>query len=169
MIISLIAAVANNGAIGKDNALLWHLPDDMRYFKEKTMGHTVITGRKNYFSIPEKYRPLAGRTNIILTREKTFTEARCIVAHSLQEAIDYAALKKETEVFIIGGGEVYKQALEANVCNRMYITHVDARPEADTFLHLPDLQTWNLVQDVRNEKDERHAYNMRFCIYEKPR
>src|SRR5258706_13667816 len=112
MTISLIAAVSENNVIGKDNQLPWYLPADMKYFREKTMGHCVITGRKNYDSIPEKFRPLPGRTNIIISRNPDLKIPGAIVVHSLQEAIQFVSQKKETECFIIGGREIFKQALE---------------------------------------------------------
>ncbi|HRJ35584.1 MAG TPA: dihydrofolate reductase, partial [Flavobacteriales bacterium] len=102
MRISLIVATAPDGAIGKDNKLLWHLPADMKYFRETTSGHCVITGRKNYESIPEKFRPLPNRTNIVLTRNKNCNFPGAISVSSLQEAIKVCQQHNETEAFIIG-------------------------------------------------------------------
>ena len=124
MITSLIAAVAENRVIGKDNALIWHLPNDMNYFKETTLNHHVIMGRKNYISIPEKYRPLPNRTNIVLSKQECYHEEDCIVFNSIESAIAFARNNKETEVFIIGGGQIYKEALKKNLVDRIYITHV---------------------------------------------
>src|SRR5712671_3564136 len=112
MILSLIVAVSENNVIGKDNQFPWHLPVDMQFFKEKTMGHCVIMGRKNYDSIPLKYRPLQGRTNIVITRNKDLKIEDGILVHSLDEAINVAEKKNETECFIIGGGDIFKQAIE---------------------------------------------------------
>ena len=101
MIISIIVAIAKNNAIGKDNDLLWRLPIDMKFFKDTTEGHCIITGRKNYFSIPKKYRPLQNRTNIIVTRDKNIEVEDTIISHSIDDAIKYAREQGETEVFII--------------------------------------------------------------------
>src|SRR5437016_4645825 len=122
MIISLIVAVSENNVIGRNNQLPWHLPIDMKFFKEKTMGHCVIMGRKNYDSIPLKYRPLSGRTNIVVTRNRNLKLPEVIVKHSLEEAIDYAREKKETECFIIGGGEIFKDALVR--ADKIYLTRI---------------------------------------------
>jgi dihydrofolate reductase len=167
MIISLIVAIANNNAIGKDNDLLWHLPNDMKYFKEKTLNHHIITGRKNYISIPKKYRPLVNRTNIVLTRSTDFSEEGCIVKHSLQEAIEYAKSNNEVELFIIGGGQIYKEALENGLVDRMYITHVKSDYEADTFFPIVNEANWNKVSEVVFEADEKHQHPYSFAVYEK--
>ena len=127
MEVSLIVAVATNGAIGKNNQLLWHLPADMQYFKKTTLGHTVVTGRKNFESIPEKFRPLPNRTNIILTRRKDYFAEGCFIAHSLEEAIFFAKQRNETECFIIGGGEVYNEAMRKKICTKLYITYVETK------------------------------------------
>ena len=98
MIISLIAALTRNHIIGKDNRLPWHLPDDMKYFMQTTKGHMVIMGRKNYDSIPEKFRPLPNRTNIVVTRQRDFSAPGCMVVHSLEDAVGLAKLGKATEI-----------------------------------------------------------------------
>jgi dihydrofolate reductase len=105
MIISLIAAVAQNSVIGKNNDLPWHLPTDMKYFKDTTHGHCVIMGRKNYDSIPPKYRPFEGRTNIVVTKQTSFLAEGCLVVHSIEEALQKAKDLHEQEAFIIGGGK----------------------------------------------------------------
>ena len=111
MIISSIVAVSENNVIGKDNSLIWHLPADMKFFKEKTTGHCVITGRKNYESIPEKFRPLPNRINIVITRQKEYIAPGAIVVGSLEEAFEKASQTGNDEVFIIGGAEIYKQSM----------------------------------------------------------
>src|ERR1035437_7885391 len=113
--ISIIVAVAENNVIGKDNSLIWHLPADMKYFKEKTSGHCVITGRKNYESIPAKFRPLPNRTNIVITRQANFKALGATVVSSIEEAIEKAKQRGDTEIFIIGGAEIYKQIGRAHV------------------------------------------------------
>ena len=108
--LSIIVAVANNNIIGKDNSLIWKLPADMAYFKEKTSGHCVITGRKNFESIPEKFRPLPNRTNIIMSK-KDYFYPDTITVHSVDEAVSHAKYLNEKEIFVIGGSEIYKQFL----------------------------------------------------------
>ena len=110
MIISLIAAIAENLVIGKNNDLPWNLPDDMKYFMQTTKGHYVIMGRKNYDSIPEKFRPLPNRTNIVITRQKAFQAPGCIVVNSIEDALKIPEKSGEEEIFIIGGAELYAQA-----------------------------------------------------------
>lgn len=167
MRVSLIVAIAENNGIGKNNDLLWHLPNDMKYFKEKTLNHTIITGRKNYVSIPEKYRPLVNRTNIVLTRNTDFKETGCIIKHSLDDAISYAKTTEDKEIFIIGGGQIYKEALENNLIDRMYITHVHESFDADTFFPKIDLNKWKKISELTVEKDEKNPYKHSFAVYEK--
>lgn len=166
MVVSLIVAVSQNRVIGKDNALLWYLPADLAYFKRTTEGHHVILGRKNYFSIPEKYRPLPNRTNIILTRSADFKADGCIVLNSLEEAIDYAKKQGEKELFIIGGGQVYAEALQKNLVDRLYITEIEATFEGDTFFPKLD-KLWKKTSETHYIADDKNKYTMRFCIYEK--
>ena len=133
MKVSLIVAVSENGVIGKDNDLAWHLPKDMNFFKETTENHFVIMGRRNYESIPEKYRPLPNRTNIVVTRNKMFTAENCIVTNSIENAIEMAKKAGDNEPFIIGGGQIYKLALENNLVDFIYLTRVHATIDGDTF------------------------------------
>ena len=166
MITSLIVAIAENNVIGKDNDLIWHLPNDMKFFKEKTINHHIVTGRKNYISIPEKYRPLANRTNIVLTRQKDFIEEDCIILHSIEDAIAYAEKKCEEELFIIGGGQIYKEVLDKKLIDRMYVTHVHQKFDGDTFF--PKInEDWKKVSEVTNPIDEKHLYPYSFAVYEK--
>ena len=136
MMVSIIVAVAENNVIGKNNDLIWHLPKDMQFFKQTTLHHHIITGRKNYISIPVKFRPLANRTNIVLTRQQDFPEEGCVVLNSLEAAIKFAKQNNENEVFIIGGGQIYKEALEKNLVDKLYVTHVHHSFDGDTFDHL---------------------------------
>lgn len=167
MIVSLIVAIAENYGIGKDNDLLWHLPNDMRYFKEKTLNHHIITGRKNYISIPEKYRPLVNRTNVVLTRNVDFKENGCIIKHNLKDAIAYAKSNGETELFIIGGGQIYKEALAENLIDKMYVTHVHKTFDADTFFPEIDDTIWKKKSELTIEPDEKNLYKHSFVVYEK--
>ena len=167
MITSLIVAVAENNVIGKDNDLIWRLPKDMKFFKETTLNHHIITGRKNYISIPKKFRPLPDRINIVLTRQPNFKEEGCIVANSLEDAIIFAKNYNETELFIIGGGQIYKEALAKNLIDRMYITHVHEAFDGDTFFPAIDAEKWKKVSEVENTTDEKHAHSFTFTVYEK--
>src|SRR6188472_2028406 len=124
MIISMIAALARNGVIGKANDLPWHLPDDMKFFMQTTKGHHVIMGRRNYESIPEKFRPLPNRANIVVTRQEDFDAPGCIVTHSIEEGLEIARQNKEFEVFIIGGAEIYNQGFA--LATKLYLTEVHA-------------------------------------------
>jgi len=167
MIVSLIVAIAENNAIGKDNDLLWHLSNDMQYFKTKTLNHHIITGRKNYTSIPPKYRPLVNRTNIVLTHQTDFKEDNCIILHSLEEAIDYVQQTNEKELFIIGGGQIFQEVLAKDMADKMYVTHVHHSFEADTFFPEIDLQLWYKKSEEYHEADDKHAYSYTFAVYEK--
>lgn len=165
MIISLIAAVAENNVIGKDNNLPWHLPTDMKYFRDTTMRHCVIMGRKNYDSIPLKYRPLEGRTNIVVTRQKDFIAEKCIVVNSIADAIEEAKKKNETEVFIIGGADIYKQTIE--IADKLYVTHINHTFEGDAFFPKIDSNKWKKTMQKDLKVDEKNKYPFSFCVYEK--
>lgn len=156
MIVSIIAAVAENGVIGKDNDLVWSLPVDMKFFKDTTKGHFVIMGRKNFESIPHKYRPLPGRPNIVLTRQKDYRHPGVNVVHSLKEALQLAKDHGEEEAFVIGGGKVYELALQEEVVDVMYLTEVHAEYQGDT--HFPDFdkRLWSSADLLHFPKDEQH-------------
>ena len=166
MIVSLIVAVSENGVIGKNNDLIWHLPKDMKYFKEKTLGHHIIMGRKNFESIPHKFRPLRNRVNIIVTRNKDYTAEDCIIANSIESAIDYSKSNKEDEVFIIGGGEIYKQSIQKNLVDKIYLTRVHADFDGDTFFETPS-SNWMIESEVKKKKDEKHLFDYTFLVYTK--
>jgi dihydrofolate reductase len=165
MIISLIAAVSKNYVIGKNNDLPWHLPDDMKYFMQTTKEHHVIMGRKNYESIPEKFRPLPNRTNIVVTRRKDFQAPNCIVVNSLEKGLAQAELANQTELFIIGGSEIYKLGLP--LADRLYLTEIEAVIEGDTYFPEINKLEWKEVSRKHHEADARHAYAFDFVIYEK--
>lgn len=167
MITSLIVAVAENNVIGKDNDLIWRLPNDMKFFKETTLEHHIITGRKNYISIPKKFRPLPNRTNIVLTRQTDFKEDGCIIKHSLEDAVDYAKNNNESELFIIGGGQIYKEAIDKGLIDRMYITKVHHEFDGDTFFPEINNEVWNKVSEIENSIDEKHQYPYSFVVYDK--
>ena len=165
MIISMIAAVAANNVIGKDNDLVWRLPDDMKYFMETTRDHFVIMGRKNYESIPHKYRPLPNRVNIIITRQKDYQAPDCIVTNTMKEALDYAKEQDQEEVFIIGGGQVYKQSLP--LVHKLYITEVHENFEGDTYFPEFDQRLWNEISRKHHPKDDKHQHEFDFVIYKR--
>ena len=162
MKVSIIVAAGLNNAIGKDNTLLWHLPWDMKYFKERTTGHHILTGRKNYESIPEKYRPLASRTNMVISRNLKLRIDGCLVFSTIKAAIDHAREKGEKELFIIGGGEIYKQALTENLVTHIYLTRVHANFEADTFFPELDEKKWKTTSEIYCQKDEKNPFDCTF-------
>ena len=136
--LSLIAAVARNLAIGKDNQLLWHLPEDMRHFRETTRGKPVIMGRKTWESLPDAFRPLPGRQNIVVSRTAAYAAPGAAVVTSLDAAL--ALTGEATETFVIGGEQLYRAALAQ--ADRLYLTEVDCTPDADAFFPAIDAATW---------------------------
>jgi dihydrofolate reductase len=156
--ITIIAAVADNNALGKNNELLWHLPNDFKRFKAITTGHYIIMGRKTFESFP---KPLPNRIHIIITRQKNYNYEGCIVVDSLQNAL--ATCSKEKEVFIIGGGEIYKQSMD--IADKLDVTKVYHTFEADTFFPEIDLDKWNLTASEFHPKDEKHLYDFSFQTY----
>ena len=165
MRVSIIVAVSENNVIGKNNDLPWHLPADMKFFKDTTLGHCVIMGRKNFDSIPDKYRPLEGRTNIVVTRQKVFTTQGIVVVHSIDVAIDYAKGMNETECFIIGGGEIFRQSL--NKCDRIYLTRIHAIIEGDVFFPQLSEEDWIEVDRKDVSADEKNKYPFSFLTYQR--
>ena len=166
MKVSLIVAASENGVIGKDNDLIWHLPKDMRFFKNTTMGHHVIMGRKNFESIPHKFSPLRNRTNVVITRKTTYKADGCVVVNSVEAALHIAKQNGEEEAFIIGGGQIYKLALEANLVDKIYLTKVYHSFEGDTFF--PALnKDWKEISRIQNQADEKHHYSFDFITLEK--
>lgn len=159
--LTLIAAAAENNALGKDNDLLWHLPIDFKRFKKLTSGHCIIMGRKTFESLPGL---LPKRTHIVITRQKEYTAESCIVTSSLEEAVKIAYNQDETP-FVIGGGEIYKQSMD--IANVIELTRVHAEVEADTFFPEIDESKWKLVEEEFYSKDERHQYNFTFFTYER--
>ena len=165
MMISLIAALSENHVIGKNNTLPWHLPDDMKYFMQTTKGHFVIMGRKNYQSLPEKFRPLPNRTNIVVTRQQNFDAPGCQIAHSLKEAIEMAARANEPEVFLIGGSEIYQRGLL--LADRLYLTEIKSIINGDVYFPPFDRSAWQGSSRIPHKADQRHAFDFDFVVYEK--
>lgn len=166
MKVSLIVAMDLDRGIGKNNDLMWHLPNDMKFFKETTQGAIVVMGRKNFESIPERFRPLPNRENVVLTRQKDFEAEGCQVFHSMDDCLENYK-EDERPFFIIGGGEIYKLALEAESVDEMYITHVNKRYGADTFFPEFELKNWVVSTVVQQEADEKHETNFTVLKYTK--
>ncbi|HHC7308706.1 TPA: type 3 dihydrofolate reductase [Vibrio campbellii] len=159
MIISMIAAMADNRIIGKDNQMPWHLPADFAWFKRCTMGKPVVMGRKTYESIG---RPLPGRLNIVISRDASLSIEGVTTVTSIEQALEIAG--EVEEVMIIGGGAIYAACLP--VANKLYVTHIEAKIEGDT--QFPDWE--NEFKETYSEAyqaDEKNAYNMRFTVLEK--
>jgi dihydrofolate reductase len=168
MIVTAIVAVSDNGIIGRKGDLPWRLPDDMKFFQRNTLGHHVIMGRKNWESIPEKFRPLKDRVNVVITRQAGYEAFGAVVVGSLQEALELARFAGETEAFVIGGGEIYSQAFRSGSIDRILLTRVHATIEGDT--RFPDLgPEWHEVWKERHEADARHAFPFTFTRLERNR
>lgn len=165
MRVALIVAMDLDRGIGKNNDLMWHLPADMRFFKETTSGQVVVLGRKNYESIPERFRPLPNRENAVLTRNQSFEAPGCEVFHSLEACLKHYSTETERTIFIIGGGEIYKQALELNVIDEMYITHVEKHYDADTFFPEVDWSRWDKELIFKQEVDEKNEAGFKVYRY----
>lgn len=158
--VKMIAAAAKNNALGKNNELLWHLPDDFKRFKQLTTGHYIIMGRKTFESFP---KPLPNRTHVIITRQADYQYEGCIVVGSLSEAIQ--AVPKNEDVYVIGGGEIYHQSMA--LTDVIELTRVDADFEADTFFPEIDLKEWELQHEEFHQKDEKHLYDFTFQTFVK--
>jgi dihydrofolate reductase len=154
MIVSIIVAVAENGVIGSDNQLIWHLSDDLKNFKKITSGHCIIMGRKTYESIG---RPLPNRTNIILSRNKDYKSDGCIVFNSLSQALTHSKERGEKEAFIIGGQAVYNAAYE--IADKLYLTQVKANPPGDAFFKKIQFDHWQLISRKRINRNEHNDFD----------
>jgi dihydrofolate reductase len=166
MIVSLILAASSNNAIGKQNALIWHLPNDLKFFKNTTWGMPVVMGRKTYESIAGE--PLPGRFNIIITRSTDFDPGKegVWVVNTLEEAIAKAKETNCKEVFIAGGGEIYTMALP--LADRIYLTRVHADfPDAEIFFTGFNEKEWTLKSSLDFKADEKHAYDYSFQVWER--
>lgn len=164
MILSLVVAASENNAIGKQNKLLWHLPNDLKFLKNITWGMPVVMGRKTFESVDSK--PLNGRINIIVTRQKDFEAPGVVVVNSLNDAAFFAKENDYNELMILGGAQIYEDAMPK--ANRIYITRVHAFFEdADAFFPEIDERKWERVKVQDFEADERHAYPYSFEVWEK--
>ena len=164
MIISLVVAAAENNVIGKDNGLPWRLPNDLKFFKNTTWGMPVIMGRKTFESFKKN---LSGRKNIVITRNKEWKEDGVTVVSNLDAAIAEAAATDAKEIFVIGGGEVFREVFPK--ANRVYLTRVHANVEGDAFF--PEVRTpeWKMVSNHDWFKDEKHAFDYSFQVWERNR
>jgi|LakMenEpi03Aug12_release.lakeMendotaPanAssembly.Ray.scaffolds.fasta_scaffold117011_2 dihydrofolate reductase len=155
MDISIIVAVAENGVIGKDNQLLWRLSEDLKLFKKRTTNHAIIMGRKTYDSIG---KPLPNRLNIVISRSKDLEIEGCLVADSLEKAIELAQNDSDKEeIFIIGGEKIY--TLAESLATKLYLTKVQVNLEGDAFFNLKPYENWTTVSSEHYKKDERNEYD----------
>ena len=160
--VSLIVAMSSNRVIGRDGDLPWHLPADLRHFKKTTMGHHLIIGRATW---DEVGKPLPGRTMVVVTRNRGFSADGVLIAHSVEEAL--ALVRDDNEPFIGGGAEIYRQALVADVVERLYITRVHAHVDGDTFFPPIDLDQWLLADRVDHPADEKNEHSYTFERYDR--
>lgn len=158
--VTVIAAKGKANELGKGNDLIWHLPEDLKRFKRVTSGHSIIMGRKTFESIG---KPLPNRTSVIITTDNSYKKEGCIVVHSMEEAL--AAVHKESEVFIIGGAQVYRQALTMEAVTQLDITEVHEEFEADVFFPEIDAEVWEEVSREDYSADEKNKYNYSFVSY----
>ena len=158
MIVSLVAAASDNNVIGKNNTLPWRLPADMKFFKNLTMGHTVIMGRKTFESMG---KPLPGRKNVVITRNKEFKAEGCSIVSSIEDALNRCA--SENEVFIIGGAEIYRQSIK--MADKIYLTRVHGYFDGDAFF--PDIPAdgWDETAHTDFAADEKNSYPYSFLIF----
>ncbi|MEP7169439.1 MAG: dihydrofolate reductase [Bacteroidota bacterium] len=157
---SIIVATGENRVIGKNNQLIWHLPADLKRFKQLTMGHAMIMGRKTFESIG---RALPGRTTIIVTRQKDFKKENCLIANSLESAIELC--KNDSEIFIIGGAQIFEKAIP--LTNKIYLTQIHMTFDGDVFFPELEKEKWKITFQENHKTDEKNLYDYSFINYEK--
>lgn len=162
MIISLIAAVSRNGVIGNRGKIPWRLPDDMRRFREITSGHPVVMGRKTYESIG---KPLPERENIIVTRQEKYEAPGCVVVHTLEKALDAARANGTEEAFVIGGAELYREAVP--LADKLYLTKINEDFKGDAFFPEINQEEWKKTAEEKGIEDEKNSHSHTFFIFEK--
>lgn len=162
MTVSIVVAASENNVIGKDNRLLWKLPNDMKFFKNTTWAMPVVMGRKTFESVG---KPLNGRTNIVITRNNDWQAEGVKVVNSLEQALEVAADADAREIYVIGGGEIYQQAFQR--CHRIYLTRVHATLEGDSFFPEIKKDEWTLLSELPFPVDEKHAYPYTFQVWER--
>ncbi len=160
--ITIIAAIGNNNELGKGNDLIWYLPADLKRFKKRTTGHPIIMGRNTFESIG---KPLPNRRTIIITRNTSYQKEGCEVVHSLEDAIELIA--SQEDAFIIGGAQIYKEAMEKNVVDQLDITKVDQDFDADVFFPAIDSMVWEEVSRENFSPDEKNLFTYSFINYKK--
>jgi len=156
--ITIIAAAGSNNELGKDNDLVWHLPDDFKRFKKLTTGHHIIMGRKTFQSFP---KPLPNRVHLVITRNKDYHPEGAIIVHSMAEALEVA--KNDDQAFIIGGGEIYKIGME--IADKIELTRVNGSFEADTFFPKISSENWKLASEEFHLKDEKHKFDFSYQTF----
>ncbi|MBM4762040.1 dihydrofolate reductase [Bacillus sp. B15-48] len=159
--ISLIWAMDENRVIGSYNKLPWHIPGDLKFFKKVTMGHPIVMGRKTHESIG---KPLPGRENIIITRDRQYKSEGCLVLHSIDELLEYES-KTAEEVFVIGGAEIFKEIIPH--ANRLYLTMIHHQFDGDTYFPVFHMDEWELETRQIGIKDEKNPYDYEFLIYKR--
>lgn len=160
--ITIIAAIGNNNELGKDNDLIWHLPADLKRFKKVTTGHTIVMGRNTFESIG---KPLPNRRSVIITRNKDYQQEGCVVVHSLEEAIEL--IKGEEKAFIIGGAQIYKEAMQKQLIDQLDVTKVHEDFEADVYFPEIKDSEWTLFSNETHTPDEKNKYTYSFLQYRK--
>ena len=158
--ISFVVAIGQNNVMGKDNAIPWHIPADLKFFKKVTMGHPIVMGRKTYDSIG---KPLPGRENIIMTRNQNYAQEGCTVIHTIEELLKLE--EKNEEVCVIGGAEIFKITFPH--ADRLYLTKINHEFEGDTFFPDFDESEWKIISEEKGPKDEKNPYDYTFFIYER--
>lgn len=159
-VVTLIAAAGENNELGKDNDLVWHLPDDFKRFKILTTGHYIIMGRRTFETFPKL---LPNRTHVVITRKENYSPEGAIVVHSIDEALEVA--KNDEQPFVIGGGEIYKLSLEK--ADRIELTRVHGTFDADTYFPEFNEENWKLVSSEFHPKDDRHNYSFTYLTYDR--
>ena len=162
MIVSMIVAVAKNNVIGKDNKLLWKLSDDLKRFKRITSGHAILMGRKTFESLG---KPLPNRTNLVVTRDARYSVGGAYVFNQVNQAVEFAKAEGETELFIIGGGEIYEMMLPA--ANRLYLTKVHASPDGDTYFPVLNDGEWDVINEEAHKANEKNEFDFVFLDLER--
>jgi dihydrofolate reductase len=164
--ISIIVAASENHVIGINNHLPWHLPVDMKYFKDTTIGKPIVMGRRSF---DELGRVLPKRPNIVITRQEKFVHEGLIVVDSLEAGLEKAKTFGTEEIFVTGGGQIFKEALDKDIIDRVYLTRVHATVQGDTYFPPFDGKGWKLVKDEFHDKDEKHAHSLTFQVWERER
>jgi dihydrofolate reductase len=162
MIISILVAASQNNVIGINNKLPWHLPADMKYFKNLTIGHHVIMGRKTFDALG---KPLKERTNVIITRQEDLKIDGAVIVNDLKAVFDFCRSNGETECFVIGGGDIIRQAI--TWADKIYLTTIYQNFDGDTFLTPINKEDWKEVKNEKHEPDEKNKYSYAFRVFER--